>query len=171
MRRRHGQGAARRRGDRSKSHRQGKKGAKRSVLTEGSGVPIGLAAAGANRHDQKLLVETIESIPIARPEPTEAAPQGICLDAAYDAPAVLELVAGYGLTPHVRSRGEERELKAREQGFRARRWVVEGCHSWLNRFRGLLVRWCKKAANHRALMQLACGIIAWRRARADGLAR
>jgi Transposase DDE domain len=41
-------------------------------------------------------------------------------------------------------------------GGRARRWVVERTHSWLNRSRRLLVRWEKKAENYLAFIQLAC---------------
>ena len=59
---------------------RGKSGVKRSLLTEGHGVPIGLTIEGANRHDRKLLRPTIESIIIKRPEPTEDHPQGMCLD-------------------------------------------------------------------------------------------
>ena len=53
---------------------RGKQGAKRSVLTEGHGVPIGLAVEGANRHDMKLVRETIENIGVKRPEQTEEHP-------------------------------------------------------------------------------------------------
>ncbi len=45
------------------------------------------------------------------------------------------------MTAHIRSRGEEAKEIAREAGKRARRWVVERSHSWLNRFRRLLIRW------------------------------
>ena len=48
---------------------RGKIGTTRSVLTDGGGVPIGLAVEGANRHDFKMARETIESIPVERPEP------------------------------------------------------------------------------------------------------
>ena len=58
---------------------RGKQGTKRSLLTEANGVPVGLAVEGANRHDKKLAEATLESIPVERPEPTEEAPQGICL--------------------------------------------------------------------------------------------
>jgi putative transposase len=44
------------------------------VLTEGHGVPIGLAVEGANRHDMKLVRETIENIGVKRPEQTEEHP-------------------------------------------------------------------------------------------------
>ncbi|HRX61400.1 MAG TPA: hypothetical protein P5260_09340, partial [Candidatus Competibacter sp.] len=55
---------------------------------------------------------------------------------------------------------EARSIK-RDAGFRARRWVVERAHRWLNRFRRLLVRWEKKPANYIALLHFACGLIAF----------
>jgi transposase len=132
-------------------------------------VPIGLACDGANRNDHKLLEPTLGSIPIERPEPTERRPQGLCLDAAYDNTASRDLVDAYGFEPHIRSRGEEIELKLHMPGWRARRWVVEAAHSWLNRNRALLIRWSKKAENHLALLQLASGLIAFKKAHAARL--
>jgi hypothetical protein len=41
---------------------------------------------------------------------------------------------------------------------------------FLNRNRGLLVRWSKKAENHLALLQLASGLIAFKKAHAARLA-
>jgi putative transposase len=106
---------------------------------------------------------------IARPDGTPAEPQALCLDKGYDYPEVYELIGEFGLSPHIRSRGEEKEKLKRQAGFRARRWVVERTHSWLNRFRGLLIRWSKKSENHRGLLQLACGLITWRLATAQHL--
>jgi putative transposase len=83
---------------------------------------------------------------------------------------VYELLDELGFTGHVRSRGEEKKALEREEGFRARRWVIERTHSWLNRFRGLLIRWSKKPENHRALLQFACGLIAWRMGNPEALA-
>ena len=51
-----------------------------------------------------------------------------------------DLAVRHGYTPHIRARGEEIKLKARNPGWRARRWVVEARHSWLNRNRGILIR-------------------------------
>ena len=133
-------------------------------------MPVGLAHEGAHRHDQKLLAESIESIPIERPKPTAEAPQGLCLDRAYDAPPMHELATEHGFTPHIRTRGEELADKLRRPGWRARRWVVEACHSWLNRNRAILTRWSKKDQNHLALLQLACGLIAFKKAHAARLA-
>ncbi|WP_407655818.1 transposase [Azohydromonas lata] len=61
-----------------------------------------------------------------------------------------------------RTRGEEAQAIKREAGFRARRWVVERAHSWLNRFRRILVRWEKRADTYIAMLHLACGLIVWR---------
>ncbi len=71
---------------------RGKKGTKRSLLTDGAGIPLAIVIDGANRHDVKLLCATLDGIVIARSEPTEARPQHLCLDAGYDgAPAYQEV--------------------------------------------------------------------------------
>ena len=129
-----------------------------------------MAHDGANRHDQPLLEPTLESIPIERPKPTAKRPQGLCLDRGYDSPPIHDLTARYGYTPHIRSRGEEIKLKTRTPGWRARRWVVEATHSWLNRNRAILIRWSKKDENHLALLQLASGLIAFKKAHQAALA-
>jgi putative transposase len=56
------------------------------------------------------------------------------------------------------------EAIQREASFRARRWVVERTHSWLNRFRRLLVRWEKRADTYLAMLHLACALFTWRAA-------
>jgi len=156
------QGAAGRPENGRKPNGQGQKGAKRSVLTDAAGVPVGLDHAGANRNDHKLLKGTLDSIPIKRPKPKRKRPQGLCLDRAYDNHEVRELIAGYRLTGHIRSRGEEITEKALVPEWRARRWVVEACHSWLNRNRGILIRWSKKA---RTTSRCFSSPAAWSRSR------
>ena len=72
------------------------------------------------------------------------------------------MVEAMGYVAHIRGRGAERQEKERNPGHKARRWVVEACHSWLNRFRKLLVRYEKKDSNYLALLHFACAIIVWR---------
>ena len=108
---------------------RGKSGVKRSLLTEGHGVPIGLTIEGAHRHDMKLLRPTIECIIIKRPEPTEDHPQGMCLDKGYDYDEVRDILGEFGFTAHIRPRGEEAKAIKREADFKARRWMVEKTHS------------------------------------------
>jgi putative transposase len=125
-------------------------------------VPIGLAVDGANRHDMKLVRATIEGIVVDRPAPTAEQPQGMCLDKGYDYDDVRAILQEFGFTAHIRSRGEEAKELAQEAGKRARRWVVERSHSWLNRFRRILVRWQKKPEHYIAFLHFACALSAFR---------
>ena len=147
---------------------RGKDGVKRSLLTEGHGVPVGLAIDGANRHDMKLVRATIESIVVERPKPSEEQPQGMCLDKGYAYAEVRGILAEFGFTAHIRSRSEEAKELAQEAGKRARRWVVERSHSWMNRFRRILVRWEKKPDHYLAFLHFACALIAFRSAELFG---
>jgi transposase len=124
--------------------------------------PLALAIEGANRHDMKLVRSTLEGIMAARPLPTVAMPHGLCLDKGYDFDEVRSIVREFGFTAHIRARGEEARAIKEEAGFKARRWVVERTHSWMNRFRRILVRWEKLPETFIAMLHLACGIITWR---------
>lgn len=134
-------------------------------MTETAGIPIGLALDGANRNDCKLAEATILSIPIARPAPTTHAPQGVCLDKAYDHDFIRELLTEHDFTAHIRSRGEEAKDLKDDPERRARRWVAERIHSWINRYRSLLVRWSKKTDNHDALLKFSFALITWQQIR------
>lgn len=127
-------------------------------------MPLGLAVDGANRHDMKLTRETIENIVVERPDPSPEQPQGMCLDKGYDYQAVHEILEEFGFTAHIRSRSEEAQEIKQEAGKRARRWVVERTHSWMNRFRRILIRWDKKPQNYIAFLHFACALIAFRAA-------
>jgi transposase len=126
-------------------------------------VPLAVVVDGANQHDMSLFGQTLdelERLPIERPEPTAREPQGLCLDKGYDYPIVRELCELFAFVAHIRPRGEEAKDIKRRRGRKARRWVVERTHSWLNRFRRLLIRWEKDDFYHLGMLHLACGIIA-----------
>jgi putative transposase len=124
-----------------------------------------VAVEGANRNDMKMVEATLESIPagVERPQPTAADPQGMCLDKGYDYDEVREIVEEFGFTAHIRARGEEAQELKRKAGAKARRWVVERTHSWMNRFRGILIRWNKKSENYIALLHMAFAFIIFRK--------
>lgn len=131
------------------------------MLTDGRGVPLGVAIAGANAHDQPLLQATLQSVPLRRPARSRVR-QHLCLDKGYFGEPSTITAKRFGYTPHIRCRGEEqRRCRA---GQKARRWVVEAAHSWTNRARRLLVRWEKKADNYLGFIHLQFGLIALRRA-------
>src|SRR6476469_6027365 len=97
-----------------------KSGTKRSILVDGKGVPLSVSVDAANRHDMKMTKPTLQNVVINKPEPTIKSKQHMCMDNGY--------------TTHVRLRGEERSRRKIPK-YRARRWVVERTHSWINRFR------------------------------------
>jgi putative transposase len=123
---------------------------------------VGLAVEGANRNDMKLVAATLESIPVPRPQPTAEQPQGMCLDKGYDYDEVRDILKEFGFTGHICARGEEAKKIKKRAGFKARRWVVERTHSWMNRFRGILIRWNKKPENYIAMLHFALAIITYR---------
>lgn len=139
-----------------------KRGVKRSLLVEGHGLPVGIDVEGANRNDMKMVRATLESIPVERPEPTADRPQGMCMDKGYDYDEVREIVAEFGFTAHIHARGAEAKELKRKARAKARRWVVERTHSWMNRFRGILIRWSKKPENYIAMLHMAFAFIIYR---------
>ena len=142
---------------------RGKKGTKKSLVTDGDGGPLGVVIAGANVLERRLLAATIESIVVERPEPTKDEPQHLSLDKAYDNPTGEGAATAAGYTAHIRRIGEEKKGCDRSQGHKPRRWVVERTFAWLSKCRGILVRYDKKDINYLALIQLACGLFWYRR--------
>jgi len=145
-----------------------KSGTKRCVLTEGEGVPLAVVVDGANRNDMKMTAATLDAIVVDRPEPTRDLPQHLALDKGFDYQEVRDAVAARHYIAHIRARGEEVAAKREMPGYRARRWVVERTHSWMNRFRRLLIRWEKKVENYLAMLELACAFISFRAAKVFG---
>ena len=141
---------------------RGKKGTKKSLLVDGDGGPLGVVIAGANVVEQKLLKETIEAIVVERPDPTDEQ-QNLCLDKGYDNPNGPEAAKTGGYIPHIRKIGEEAKKCDRSKGYKPRRWVVERTFAWLSKCRGILVRYDKKDGNYLGLIQLACGLLWYRR--------
>lgn len=145
-----------------------KSGTKRSLLTDGNGVPIGVVIAPANRHDMKLTQATLESQRIIPPDLEAEAVRNICLDKGYDYKEVREILQAWEYVWHIPPKDESQRIIHDIPNYRARRWVVERTHSWMNRFRRLLIRWEKKPENYLALIHLACACIAVRAIRVFG---
>lgn len=142
-----------------------KSGTKRSLQTEASGIPIALCVEAANVHDKHLLEPTLEYREQFGPGVPAEVDEQLCLDKGYDYPDIPELVENvYQYTGHIRSRGEEAADLRRTAGKKARRWVVERTHGWINRFRRLFTRWEKKTQNYFGLLQFACAYFTFKRA-------
>jgi transposase len=89
----------------------------------------------------------------------------LCADAGYRGKPALRTIVSHGYIPHVVDRRKEADAKRRDPTKKARRWVVEVCHSWFNRFRKLLVRYEKLERSFLALNHIAAAIIAFRSVR------
>jgi hypothetical protein len=103
-----------------------KQGTKRSLLTDTGGLLLAIEAGGANRNEFKVAAQTLEKLEAARPGPSRAHPQGMCLDKDYDRSEIRELLE---FTAHIRARGEEAQSLKRKAGAKARRWVLQLCPS------------------------------------------
>jgi transposase len=102
---------------------RGKQGRKRSALTDGTGVPLHIVAAGANRHDAPLLAPTLAGLAAFGPLPDGIAAH---LDRGYDSGRTRDLLAGLAVTGVIAAKGTPAPLQA------GRRWVVERTHAWMN---------------------------------------
>ncbi len=102
---------------------RGKRGLKRSVVTEGTGLPLHLVAAGANRHDAPLLAPTLAGLDKLDRLPSEPT---VHLDRAYDSRPTRALLDALGFTGAIARKGVPAPIPA------VARWVVERTHNWMN---------------------------------------
>jgi putative transposase len=145
---------------------RGKSGTKRTLLSDGKGIPLGVVLCGANRHDSKMLEAVLDAVVIPLPELEEGEERHLCLDRGYDTPACRLITEAHHLTAHIPLKtSAQTPLPPPGDPDRhpPRRWVVEVGHAWFNRFRRLQTRWEKKAAHYLGFFQLAASLIIWRK--------
>lgn len=138
-----------------------KNGSKRHLLVDGRGVPLSIIVTAANVNDGKRLDAVLSAIVIKRPPVRRS--KHLCADAGYRSAENLRVIDAHGYIGHVVDRRTEIDMKRRDPTWKARRWVVEVCHSWFNRFRKLLVRYEKLERSFLAFNHLAAAIIAFRK--------
>lgn len=132
---------------------RGKQGLKRSVLVDGTGVPLGVVAAGANRHDSPLLEATVAGLDAWGADPAATA---VHLDRGYDSAVTRALLDDLGFAGEIARKGLPAPVQA------GKRWVVERTHAWMNGF-GKLRRCTEKARSVVALyLFLAAAIVVTR---------
>lgn len=105
----------------------------------------------------------LDAIVVKRPKPKQRRSKHLCADAGYRGKNAMKIILAHGYIPHVVSRKSEAAQKKRHPKKKARRWVVEACHGWFNRFRKLLVRYEKLEHTFLALNHLAAAIITLRK--------
>lgn len=133
------------------------------MLTEADGGPVAIVVRGANVHDSLLLQDALEAVIVPPPNPHTELKQHLCLDKAFSGAPSDATARVFGYQPHIRQIGEEKKDARGRKRHKARRWVVERTIGWLNRCRGILIRYEKKAENYLAAVQLACALLWFRR--------
>ena len=105
-----------------------KGGLKRSVAGDGRGIPLGVVAAGANRHDSPLLRPTFEQAAAQLADNGGCYPERVTahLDAGYDSGVTRDLLHELGLDADIAHKGAPAPVQA------TRRWPIERTHSWMN---------------------------------------
>ena len=130
---------------------------------DGRGALLSLVVTGANEHDVTQLDQVLQAIMVKRKTPSTRRSKRLCADAEYRGRRALEIIESHDYIPHVVGRHTKADAKRRNTARKARRWVVEVCHSWFNRFRKLLVRYEKLERSFVALNHIAAAIIAFRK--------
>lgn len=139
---------------------RGKIGTKRSLITDGQGLPIGVTIGGANQHDLTLFEKTLQSVS-SKIEPDKL--QKVCTDLGYDSEKARKISIKHFYIPHGRSKNEKYNVSNESL-----RWVVERTFGWINRFRRILIRWEKKVENYKAMLHLAFTVIIYKKLRLLG---
>ena len=141
---------------------RGKKGTKRSVLTDQRGAPLAVEITGANTPDKTVALATLDGLVVERPEKIVYRLHHLCLDKGYDYAEIIEGVEERDYHLHLAKSEAEKAARLAKKKYPARRWVVERTHAWHNRFRRLLVRWEKKNTHYEAFIHLASVLIIFR---------
>ena len=141
---------------------RGKKGTKRSVLTDQQGAPLAVEVTGAHTPDKTVALATLGGLVVDRPEKVVYRLHHLCLDKGYEYADVIEGVEERDYHLHWSKSQAEKVSRLTKKKHPARRWVVERTHAWHHRFRRLLIRWEKKNTHYEALIQLASVLIIFR---------
>ena len=102
---------------------RGKQGLKRSLVTDGAGIPLHVVSAGANRHDAPLLGPTLAGLAKLDGLPDDVT---VHLDRGYDGNPTRALLDDLGLDGAIARKGVPAPIQA------GARWVVERSHGWMN---------------------------------------
>lgn len=134
---------------------RGKHGMKRSLATDGRGIPLGAVTAAANTHDSPLLGPTLDVLDGLGPLPDEIT---VHLDRGYDSTVTRDLLADRDLTGRIAAKGSKpAPIQA------GQRWVVERTHAWVNAFNRLQRCYERRQRVVDAFISLAHAIVTLRR--------
>ena len=129
-----------------------KRGVKKNILCDSRGAPLVLTVAPANRHDSKTLLELLDLAKAIKPNMLVI----VAADSAYDSSKLKKAAADRGFVLHAATNKRRRNDSTiiRPKG----RWIVEGCHSWLNNFRAVKTCFAKTSQSFLGFVLLAATV-------------
>jgi transposase len=121
-------------------------------MADRNGLPLAIWIASGQRHETKLVVETI------RARFLSALPIRLIGDRAYDSnglDAELQAMGIEMIAPHNPTR-KKKTQDGRQLRRYKRRWHIERLFAWLQCSRRLITRFERKAENFLAFLKLRC---------------
>jgi transposase len=137
-----------------------KNGSKHHVLTDARGTPLSVTLTGANRHDVTQLLPLVDAVPpvrgkVGRPR---RRPDALYADRAYDSDPHRGELRRRSIRPYL-----ARRRTGHGSGLGVVRYVAEQTQALLHQFKRLRTRYDIRDDIHESFLDLACGIICWRR--------
>ena len=109
------------------------------VVTDKSGLPLGMAADAADVPETDLLKPALDEVPVAVPPGTP-----VIADKGHDSDPLRDEVEADGyrtIIPHRKNRVKPSRNDGRRLRRFRHRWRIERTNAWLHCYRGLAVRW------------------------------
>ena len=112
---------------------------KLEVVTDASGLPLGMVADAADVPETDLLKPALDEVPVAVPPGTP-----VIADKGHDSDPLRDEVEADGyrtIIPHRKNRVKPSRNDGRRLRRFRHRWRIERTNAWLHCYRGLAVRW------------------------------
>lgn len=136
-----------------------RRGSKHHLITDSTGVPLGITLTGGQRNDVTQLLPLVDGVsPVAGKvgRPRRHA-ERLLADRGYDFDKYRRELWARGVKPVIARRGVEHGSRLGSE-----RWVVERTFAWLHNLRRLRTRYERRAELHEAFMLLGCSVICQR---------
>lgn len=139
---------------------RGRKGTKISIITDSIGVPLGMAAGGANKADQKMVIETINNLKIRRKTISN-----MYADKGYSNKTVKKEMENnrFRLKCENKKNSKIKLFKEEINCVNHVRYVIEATFAWIKKYRRLILRYDRLATSYLSFLKLSFAIIIQRK--------
>jgi transposase len=136
---------------------RGRTATKRHLITDGAGLPLGVAITAANVNDYGQLLPLLDQVAVGPG-------RQVLADRGYDSKAVREGISERGFEPRVAQRNRPGEGRKRDSLARERS-TIERTFAWLAAMRRLATRWERRDDLYLGFLLLGCALVCWRKLR------